>query len=81
MEKWKVVGFRNVDFKDSEGRQVTGYRLFLAREPENKNIFGLETCALFVSKANVDYVPVENQMVIIGYNRYGKVSSVVPAEV
>ena len=78
MEKWKVVGFRNVDFKDSQGVQVSGYRLYLAREPEVKNIFGLETHALFINKASVDYVPVENQMIVINYNRYGKVSSISP---
>ena len=81
MEVWKVVGFRNVDFKDSNGRQITGYRLYLARQPENRNIFGLETHALFFSKENVDYKPQENQMVRINYNRYGKVSSIVPEEV
>lgn len=81
MEVWKVVGFRNVDFKDSQGQQVTGYRLYLARQPESKNIFGLETHALFISKAHVDYIPQENQMIRINYNRYGKVSSIVPAEV
>lgn len=81
MEVWKVVGFRNVDFKDSQGQQVTGYRLYLARQPEKDNIFGLETHALFISKQHVDYVPQENQMIRINYNRYGKVSSIVPAEV
>lgn len=81
MEKWKVVGFRSVDFKDNNGQQVTGYKLYLARQPENKNIFGLETHSLFISKAYVDFVPVENQMVNISYNRYGKVASITPCEV
>lgn len=80
MEKWKVVGYRSVDFKDDRGNQVTGYKLYLARQPESNNVFGLETHSLFISKAHVDYVPKENQMVSISYNRYGKVASIVPCE-
>ena len=78
MEKWKVVGYRSVDFKDERGNQVTGYKLYLARQPENSNVFGLETHSLFISKAYVDYVPKENEMVVISYNRYGKVASIAP---
>lgn len=80
MEKWKVVGYRAVDFKDQSGAQVNGYKLYLARQPESKNIFGLEVHSLFISRAYVDYVPKENQMVGISYNRYGKVADIVPCE-
>lgn len=78
MEKWKVVGYRAVDFTDNQNRQVSGYKLYLARQPENKSIFGLETSTLFISKAVCDYVPKENEMVMVAYNRYGKVASVTP---
>lgn len=81
MDVWKVVGYRNVDFKDSNGKQVTGYKLYLARQPEAQNIFGLETHSLFISREYVDYTPIENQMVTIYYNRYGKVASICPYEV
>lgn len=77
MEKWKVVGWRDVDFKDQQsGKQVTGITLFLAREPEDKKIHGLEVQKIFVSSEYVNYKPVENQMIGINYNRYGKVSSI-----
>lgn len=77
MEQWKVVGYRAVDFKDQSGRQVHGYSLFLAREPENENIVGLEVSKVFVSD-NVTYEPKENELVNILYNRYGKVAAVTP---
>lgn len=80
MEKWKVVGYRKVDFKDDQGRQVTGSKLYLARQPDNSNIVGLETQSLFISRAYVDYVPQENETVMISYNRYGKVASIVPCD-
>lgn len=81
MEKWKIVGYRIVNFKAEDGKMVDGYNLYLAREPQTTAIVGLEVCKLFVSKAYCDYVPQENQMVTITYNRYGKVASVVPCEV
>lgn len=77
MEKWKVVGWRDVDFKDQRtGNQVTGISLFLAREPEDKKVHGLEVQKLFISDEYVDYDPVENQMIGINFNRYGKVQSI-----
>ena len=76
MEKWKVVGWRDVDFKDqSSGKQVAGTSLFLAR-PGEGNIHGLEVQKLFISREYVNYVPVENQMIGINFNRYGKVQSI-----
>ncbi len=80
MEKWKIVGYRKVDFPAKDGGQVRGYNLYLAREPENRNIFGLETHSLFISE-KIGYVPVENDMVTIGFNRYGKVSYIAPVVV
>lgn len=76
MEKWKVVGWRNVNFQDpARGNQVSGTSLFLARPGEGK-VVGLETQKLFISSEYVDYTPVENQMIGINYNRYGKVQSI-----
>lgn len=78
MEKWKVVGWRDVNFTDQQnGKQVIGVSLFLAR-PGGNGVHGLEVMKLFYNPAYVEYPPVENQMVIITYNRYGKVASIVP---
>ena len=76
MEKWKVVGWRNVDFTDPQGRHVSGYSLFLARPAQSPDITGLEVQKIFISKQYVAYDPVENQMIGINFNRYGKVQSI-----
>lgn len=76
MDIWKIVGYRKVDFEDAQGKRVSGYNLYLAREPENKAIKGLEVQKLFYSDQYVDFVPSENQMIQILYNRYGKVGSI-----
>ena len=76
MEKWKVVGWRNIDFTDDKGRHVSGYSLFLARPGQSDDVTGLEVLKLFISKQYVNYDPVENQMIGINFNRYGKVQSI-----
>lgn len=76
MEKWKVVGWRNVDFTDPQRRHVSGYSLFLARPAQSPDITGLEVQKIFISKQYVQYEPVENQMIGINFNRYGKVQSI-----
>lgn len=81
MEKWKIVGFRKVQFTDPQGRNVSGFSLFLARPAQSPDVVGLETQKIFISSAYVDYNPVENQLVNIAFNRYGKVASVTPCEV
>lgn len=77
MEKWKVVGWRDVDFKDqSSGKQVTGTTLFLYGESDDPKVHGFVTQKLFISKEYVKYDPVLNQQIGINFNRYGKVQSI-----
>lgn len=76
MEKWKVVGYRKVDFKDQDGRPVKGYTLFLARQSDDEYITGLEVQKIFISSERVAYVPAENDYVGLSYNRYGKVQDI-----
>lgn len=80
MEKWKVVGYRKVEFTDPQGRHVSGFSLFLARNATSPDIVGLEVQKIFISSQYVDYKPTENQFVSIAFNRYGKVASIVPQE-
>lgn len=77
MEKWKVVGYRRCDFESRDNSQIKGYTLFLAREPENQHIVGLEVLKLFIGDS-VGYSPRENEVVFITFNRYGRVASVTP---
>ena len=77
MEKWQVVGYRDVDFKDQRtGKSVTGYSLFLEREPETDKIHGVETQKIFISGDYVDYEPAVGDLIGILFNRYGKVQSI-----
>lgn len=76
MEKWEVIGFRYCDFTDKAGVNVKGYKLFLMRQ-ENPNIQGMECMPIFVKlDAMNGYVPCLDDIIVLYYNKYGKVSSV-----
>ena len=48
MEKWNVVGYRVVNFKDQRtNRDVNGFTLFLERQPETDKILGVECQKIF----------------------------------
>lgn len=77
MEKWHVVGYREVNFKDARtNKDVVGYTLFLERESEDKKIHGIEVQKIFISADYVDYEPAVGDDIGILFNRYGKVNSI-----
>lgn len=78
MEKWKIVGYRRVDFTGRDGKAVDGYNLYLAREPISERIVGLEVMKLFIARQYVDYEPRENEIVSITFNRFGRVEAIIP---
>lgn len=77
MEKWVVVGFKKVDFKDEKAnKQISGYSLFLTREGA-EDVIGEECQKIFVSDQRVDYVPQVGDEIKLVYNRFGKVGDIV----
>lgn len=76
-EKWRVIGFRKVNFTDPETKKkVEGFSLYLVRPGEGDNFAGDEAQKIFISSEYVDYDPVLGDTIQLIYNRYGKVSSV-----
>lgn len=77
MEKWCVIGYRKVDFKDSStNKSISGYSLFVTR-PGGDSMVGDEAQKIFVSDQRISYVPVVGDEIQLVYNKYGKVSDVV----
>lgn len=77
MEKWKVIGFRKVSFKDNKTNcQVEGYSLFLVRPGTGENMTGDEAQKLFISSEYVEYTPYLGDEIALIYNKYGKISSI-----
>ena len=76
-EKWLVVGFRPVNFKDKQtGVPVSGFSLFLQRDPMDDRVQGQEVDKIFISSEYVRYTPELGDEIVLIYNKYGKISSI-----
>lgn len=81
-EKWLVVGFRPVNFKDKQSdKTVNGFTLFLSRSPNldkasEDEVCGQITDKLFISSQYVQYAPELGDEIVLLYNKYGKVGAI-----
>ncbi len=81
-EKWLVVGFRPVNFKDKQSdKNVTGYTLYLSRNPDlesssEEKVEGQIVDKLFISSEYVKYTPELGDEIVLLYNKYGKVGAI-----
>lgn len=81
MEKIKIVGIRDVDFTDKNGRQVTGVSLYYLYHHDR--VRGEAADKVFVPSGrfqNFDYVPQLGDEVYAHYDRFGKVSEFTPVK-
>lgn len=74
MAKMKVVGFREVNFKDEKARKnINGVSLYVNYQDENVN--GMVAEKIFVSAfklAECGYAPAVGDTIQFTYNKYGK---------
>lgn len=75
-EKFVIVGYRNVDFTDEQGRKIEGYTLYYLQDVDDDSITGQIAGKQFISSQRVDYTPVLGDEVIFRYNKYGKIGAV-----
>lgn len=74
---YTCIGIRNVDFKGSDGNQVSGLNLFLSYE--DKNVTGVATEKVFIPSGRVQqlsFVPSVGSCCELFYNKYGKVADI-----
>ena len=76
---FQVVGYRNVNFKGQDGKDVTGVSVYVTA-PIEQNGEGYSTDKVFLSTAKVaecGYRPALGDRIEVQYNRYGRVAAVV----
>jgi len=80
-EKWRVLTYRDYDFTDN-GRQVTGRTLHCYRPTSSPGWPGVEYAKLSVPVDSDAYAAelTPGAEYILGFNRFGKVVTIVPAE-
>lgn len=79
MERFEVVGWRNVSFKAQDGAQIDGITLYLKGNSISHDGEGFVYHRQFVPSSRfVDwkYKPAVGQVVVFVYNRYGKIAGI-----
>lgn len=77
MEVMTIVGFRDMSFKGNDGQEVTGRQFFFVMD--DPQVQGQIAGKFFLSAAalaTIGYVPAVGDVVVVYYNRYGKVSQI-----
>lgn len=75
MEKVEIVGVREVNFKDDDGREVSGRSLYYLMEADR--VDGKMAGKFFVSAkrwSGLTYAPRVGDRVWVSYDRFGKAS-------
>lgn len=73
MELIEVVGIRNVDFTDKEGKSVSGTSVYYLIDADGME--GRVSGKLFVNpqrRKNMSFFPHVGDTVFVNYDRYGK---------
>lgn len=73
MEKIEIVGVRELNFKDDNGRQVEGTQLYYLMDDDRT--VGKMAGKLFLSvqrRSSVSFVPNPGDIVFVNYDRYGR---------
>ena len=72
-----IVGLKRVDFKDKDGSQIQGVKVYV-NLPED-NVEGMATDSFFLSDnkfADIHDALCVGSLIDVHYNKYGKISSV-----
>lgn len=77
---YTLVGTKNVDFKGSDGAQVSGVNLYFTYE--DPGVEGVATERVFVHSnkfMKLSFIPKVGGSCDLRYNKYGKISDILPA--
>lgn len=80
-EKYKVIGIEHRSYVSKKtGKNVEGYNLYLSQEVDDKNVVGVRCFSEWLSPEMYSDEIEVGLFVSLGYNRFGRVASVVVVE-
>lgn len=80
-EKYKVIGIEHRSYVSKKtGKNVEGYNLYLSQEVDDKNVVGVRCFSEWLSPEMYSDEIKVGLFVFLGYNRFGRVASVVVVE-
>ena len=77
----KLIGYMRNNFTPEDGKTVTGFNLYLSYPLTGEEAGGFAVDRIYMTDAKLaqsNYKPKVGDEVIINYNRYGKVASIIP---
>lgn len=82
----KIIGYQRADFMGEDGKQVTGNNIYIATEINPRYGAGVRVERSYLTdgkceREGIDLAALLNQEIKVYYNRYGKIDSIVLAEV
>lgn len=80
-EKFTVIGFEHRSYVSKKtGKNVEGYNIYLTQEVNDKNVFGVRCFSEWLSPELFSDEIEVGSVVSLGFNRFGRVASVVVVE-
>lgn len=80
-EKYKVIGIEHRSYVSKKtGKNVEGYNLYLTQEVDDENLNGVRCFSEWLSPEMYSDEIEVGLVVSLGYNRFGRVASVVVVE-
>lgn len=77
-ERYTVIGIEHRSYVSKKtGKAVEGYNLYLSQEVADKNVLGVRCYSQWLSLEMFSDEIEVGSVVCLGYNRFGRVSSVV----
>lgn len=71
------VGMRDVEFKGSDGSDVSGMNIFFTYEDRNIRGVGVEKVFIGTRRFNdLTFIPEIGSECVVRYNRYGKIADI-----
>lgn len=78
MRKWKVIGFKKVQYKSKRtGNEVKGTELYAVSDPISPDVIGVEGKAFWLGQ-HVTYAPTVDDHIHVCYDERGNVDEVFP---
>ncbi len=80
-DKFTVVGIEHRSYVSKKtGKDVEGYNLYLTQEADDKNLIGVRCFSQWLSPDLYSDEIEVGSVVVLNYNRFGRVSSVIVVE-
>lgn len=81
IDKFTVVGIEHRSYVSKKtGKNVDGYNLYLTQEVDDKNVLGVRCYSQWLSPELYSDELEVGSVVVLSYNRFGRVSSVIVVE-